>query len=319
VSGLRELVRGIFDRRCRFYDLRRVPPEKRQARSPLIQFYSSANNIGNFLPVLGMREMLGQEPDCWCIHDRRIDFDFINAHYRGAIIGGAGLLHSSFAPFWATLAAKCRIPMIIWGVGGCFPDSEAKAGIDQKTVAQAAQRCDLINVRDELTVNEYGLSGAHISACPTVVHMRHFLPARTGQGPLLFSSHDELVPPEETKRIHEVLRADAPGYLSTDNSQNRRQGVDDVIRRSYCPAPLIVTTRLHGAIIAYGLELPYVAVARDKKLRDFHRLYGNGVMLERVDELSDVIKNRRAQVTRSVEMGRVLEFGDRAKAWVSAL
>ena len=72
-NGARGFWRGLFDRRCRFYDLRRVPAEKRKTRSEVIQFYSSANNIGNYLPVLGIQEMAGKETDCWCIHDRRID------------------------------------------------------------------------------------------------------------------------------------------------------------------------------------------------------------------------------------------------------
>src|SRR4051812_22817202 len=104
MSNPLQFLRTLLDRRCKFYDLRRVSPASRKAKSPIIQFYSSSNNIGNFLPVLGIREMISREPDTWCIHDKQIDFDFINSNYRCAIIGGAGLLHSCFNPFWKTLS-----------------------------------------------------------------------------------------------------------------------------------------------------------------------------------------------------------------------
>lgn len=65
-----------------------IPSEKRNPKSSLLQFYASPNNIGNYLPVLGIQEMLEEETDTWCAHDEYIDFDFINANYQGVIIGG---------------------------------------------------------------------------------------------------------------------------------------------------------------------------------------------------------------------------------------
>jgi polysaccharide pyruvyl transferase WcaK-like protein len=47
----------------------------------------------------------------------------------------------------------------------------------------------------------------------------------------------------------------------------------------------VVTSRLHGAIIAYGLGLPYVALAGDEKLREFHRLFGGGQLVNSAAEL----------------------------------
>ena len=68
------------DFRCKFFDLSRVI-KNRKSRSPIIQFYSSTDNIGNYLPILGIQKMLGCIPDTWCMH-RRADFNFINKHYK---------------------------------------------------------------------------------------------------------------------------------------------------------------------------------------------------------------------------------------------
>ena len=103
------------DRRVRFRDLARIPHERRQAATKILNFYSAVGNIGNYLPVLGIRKMLGCEPDTWNMHDRTIDFEFINRQYRCVVIGGAGLLDKGFEPFWSTFSRDCRLPTIIWG------------------------------------------------------------------------------------------------------------------------------------------------------------------------------------------------------------
>jgi hypothetical protein len=312
-------LKNIFDRRCRFHDLRRITSGQRRPQSPIIQFYSSSNNIGNYLPVLGIQEMLSRKPDTWCIHDKDIDFDFINANYRCAIIGGAGLLHSCFNPFWKALSEKCRLPMIIWGVGGCFPDGDANAGVEKSIVTEVAQRCDLINLRDDLTANFYNLKTAQISACPTIVYLQKFKASDDKTKPVLFSSHESLVSHDETEKIHHALKQCAAGYKYTDNTQRRRLSLVDIIQNSYCETSLVVTTRLHGAIIAYGLGVPYIGIARDEKLRDFCRLYSNGVMLESIEELPESIRNTRANILGPIALEKVLEFGNRARNWLASL
>jgi len=102
--------------------------KNRKPRSPIIQFYSSVDNIGNYLPILGIQKMLGQTPDTWCMH-RPVDFNFINKHYKCAIIGGAGLLDQCFEPFWEKLLNGCKIPMIMWGLGICLPDKTKEVSI----------------------------------------------------------------------------------------------------------------------------------------------------------------------------------------------
>jgi len=308
-----------YSGRCKFYDLSTIEPAHRKAKSPVIQFYSSINNIGNFTPVLGIQKMLSHQTDTWCIHDKAMDFDFINRHYKCAIIGGAGLLSGCFEPFWQRVLNECQIPMIIWGVGACFADQGATTA-DRTIVSKVAKRCDLINVRDDLTADYYGLNHVSITACPTIAFLREYrqkLSANRVQ--VLFSSHEELVSSAETTEIRSILSRVVPQYKYTNNLQRRFTTLNHIITRSYCKSRTVVTTRLHGAIIAYGLGIPYIAIPRDEKLRAFHRLYGNGACFEQVRDLADGLRWDEAQITQPIALEPVLAFGTQAKNWMNSV
>ena len=68
------------DHRRKLNDFSNISSDLRAEKvsSPVMQFYSSNDNIGNYLPVLGIQEMLELPTDTWCIHDRNIDFDGCN-------------------------------------------------------------------------------------------------------------------------------------------------------------------------------------------------------------------------------------------------
>jgi hypothetical protein len=307
-----------LDRRISFRDLAQIAPSQRTAETRIINFYSSVGNIGNFTPVLGIRQMLGSQPDTWNIHDRSMDFEFINRHYSCAIIGGAGLLDRGFDPFWDKFARECTIPAVIWGVGMCAPDAVAEKGVDREVFARAAAKCDLINVRDDLTANHYRLGSASITPCPTIVYVEKFLGARRRPGPVLYSSHTQLVSGAESDAIHQCLTTALGRIEFTDNIQRPLRGLEDIIRSAYCRTNLVVTTRLHGAIIAYGLGIPYIALARDEKVRAFHRLYGNGLITETIGELQAAL-TAPVSCTRRIEYDEVKQFAQQIKAWLTTV
>ncbi|MBV6623402.1 MAG: polysaccharide pyruvyl transferase family protein [Rivularia sp. (in: Bacteria)] len=321
----------IGDRRCKFNDFSKVSPENRTVNSPIMQFYSSVDNIGNYLPVLGIQKMLSQSSDTWCIHDKNIDFDFINTNYKCVIIGGAGLLHECFEEFWNKFLNECRLPTIIWGVGLCLPDSSGvrtdlvdstkRSGVSQKVVMEVAKRCDLVNVRDNLTANYYNFKDVDISVCPTVVYVEKFKKSLYKESSqVLFSSHKELVAVSTQKRLKASLKKLVPKFAYTDNIQKPSSGIDDIISRYYCPTSILVTTRLHGAIIAYGLNVPYIAIPRDEKLRDFHRLYSNGISIENIVDLENALKQGLTNniPMKPIAINPVLTFGEKASEWVAS-
>jgi hypothetical protein len=309
--------------RSGFYDLRRIPPSRRKPRSQVIQFYSSSNNIGNYTPILGIRSMLGIETDTWCIHDGNIDFDFINRSYRCAILGGAGLLHACFEPFWARLARECRVPLILWGLGGCFPTAVSEdmqqAGVSRTLVQEVADRCDLVNLRDDITAEYYRLASCSITACPTVEYLDKFSGFdHRKDGYVLLSEHRSLVGRADSRRLRNFLHTSGAPLRITDNRQSFQRRLEQIIVGSYLPSAAVITTRLHGAIIAYGLGIPYLSVTRDRKIEAFHRLYGNGLNVDRLEEVIPLLPTLLQLRLAPRALGELRAFGQRARSWTES-
>jgi hypothetical protein len=314
----------LGDRRCKFYDLSKKKGSNRKPESSVLQFYSSADNIGNFMPVLGIQELLGFSPDTWCIHDKKIDFDFINKSYKCLIIGGAGLLADCFEEFWKSLNDECNIPVIIWGVGACV-----KIGTDLpksyiNNVGSFGKKCVLINVRDRLTAEMFGFEEASITTCPTVIYLRRFRNSvESLSGKLIYSSHERNVSSQKRAEIKNILERTAPDFEMTDHIQHPYLGLEDIIKKFYLSSECVFTSRLHGAITAYGLGIPYIAFATDEKVPSFQREYGNGIFIEKIDQLEDVLSNRSKIISRmtlnKVDYERHDEFADKVKQYLKSI
>lgn len=317
--GLRKIRSCLlrpFDRRVRFRDLARIARDARRPRSPVIQFYSPQANIGNYTPVLGIQRMIGCATDTWSAHDSHVDFDFINRNYACAIIGGAGLLHGVFQPFWTRFVEQCRIPYIVWGVGLCCPDGGPRP-VDQHIGHTALSRADLVDLRDDITADYYGISDCHIGPCPTLAYLESFALRQRRRSHVLVAAHTELVPEQDLARISEAVGHVVGRVKETNNEQCCWLGVHDVIRRLYVSATMVVTTRLHGAIISYGLGIPYLAISYDKKLDAFYRLYGNGLLQAHTNITQDTIDTVLALSLAPPNIAEVHRFGRTATQWLA--
>jgi len=305
-----------YDERVKFRDLSKHKPNTRISKSKVLNFYSSNNNIGNYTPVLGIQKLLNEKHDVWCAH-KEVDWEFVNNNYEKIIIGGAGLFHLSFEKFWIDFTHQCKIPAIVWGVGGIFPkDLAIKASVDKKILKTALQKCDLINLRDNLSANYVDLANIHISQCPTIAFLEELKSKRNKTENILYSSHEELLNQNEKSKVQTFL-GDHMDFSFTDNIQYQFCGLNRVLNK-YLKSKFIVTTRLHGAIIAYGLGIPYLAISFDEKLDEFHRLYGNGFLAKNIDGLKEIdieyiINNANDQTP---DLTLVHEFGDKALKWI---
>lgn len=333
ITGVkRVLYKSIIgDKRCNFYDLSLLNPEARVAKSSILNIYDRDDNIGNFLPVLGMRKMLGSEPDTWDIHDRNIDFDFINDNYQGVIIGGAGLLCPPFKDFWVKFSKQCHLPTVIWGVGSGLganigeriemQDRDREMQEYVEAVSKISQKCDLVNVRDQLTADFFQLHKAHIAACPTVVYMQEFKQyVNQDADCVLYSSH-HFDSQAEIKKIKQDVGSIYKNFRFTENVQHPYLGLTEIIKDCYVDSSLVVTTRLHGAIMAYGLGIPYVGITRGEKIRSFCNEYSNGILIEDISQLKSTLLDTPASKIpmQPIAIEPVLDFGRRVKEWSSSL
>jgi hypothetical protein len=310
-----------FDRQTHLNDISATPLWLRRPSSHIIQFYSSYRNIGNFLPVLGIQGMLGAPTDVWDLHRVPVDWAYIHAHYKVAIIGGAGLLNACFEPFWQDFDRHCKLPFVVWGIGVCLPANETLQGVSKPVVARVFRKALHANVRDQLTVLHYALGDAtNIAVCPTVPYLHDWRQRshRLAAGPaanvdVLHSIHTTLASSAESQRITAAIEATGRSVQCVENLQRRRFGIDDALA-FYAEAKLVVSTRLHGAIIAFGFDKPYVALSFDSKVKAFVEGYGGGWLCESIDELGAALARPVASVGSQAAAEGARAFGKTARA-----
>ncbi|CAB4742920.1 MAG: hypothetical protein F2846_02375 [Actinobacteria bacterium] len=294
-------------------DISKVPSDSRKRKSDTLQFYSANRNIGNYLPVLAIHEMLDETLDTWNIHKSPVDWGYVHANYSRVIIGGAGLLHSVFEKFWVDLEKNCKLPITIWGIGVCLPDNDEVKGVPKEVVKRVFAKSKFANVRDELTRDFYELdSEISITACPTLVYVsNHFDVAEKRIGNrVLHSSHVDLEPNDQTPIIRDSIERAGFEYAFTPNIESAENGLNRILKL-YQDTNYVVTTRLHGAIIAYAFRRPYIAISYDPKITAFHKLYGGGVCIKNPNELARALisEDFKEESNYQIELDRVREFG----------
>jgi hypothetical protein len=286
----------------------------RVVKSKTLQFYSANRNIGNYLPVLAIHQMLDQELDTWNIHKSPVDWGFVHKNYTQVIVGGAGLLHSVFEKFWVDLEKNCKLPIIIWGIGVCLPDNDQVKGVPKQVVQSVFSKAKFANIRDELTRDFYELDpGISITACPTLVHIANNFKVeakKVSGNKVLHSSHVDLEPTSTTPQIKQITQDAGFNYSFTENIETEKYPLKKILNM-YQESDYVITTRLHGAIIAYAFKRPYIAISFDPKVAAFNKLYGGGVCITSVNELKEALSNDsfKAPGEYEKEIKRVKDFG----------
>ncbi len=295
---------------------------ERVVKSKILQFYSANRNIGNYTPVLGIHQMLDQELDVWNIHKSPVDWEFVHKNYEQVIVGGAGLLHSVFEKFWIDLDKNCKLPIIIWGIGVCLPDNDSVKGVPKQVVQSVFSRAVYANVRDELTRDFYQLpADISLTACPTLVHVANNFKVQAkvdGGKRILHSSHVDLEPTSTTPEIKKIIESAGYKYYFTENIETKKLPLKRILNM-YQDCDYVVTTRLHGAIIAYAFKRPYIAISFDPKVAAFHKLYGGGVCITSVDQLAQTLNGDQFKVLGQYEseLAKIKQFGERIRRYLS--
>ena len=311
-------------------DLSTIAQNKMVPNSQILNFYSAANNIGNYLPTLAIHNYLDQSLDCWNVHDKNIDYDFINKNYKLIIIGGAGLLHPCFESFWLKFSQECRIPHIVWGVGACVPDELIlKDGailnfFQQKALREAISRAQLVNLRDEWTAELVGAQDAIITPCPTLKLLSNYssevsgYSEQKGTKKILYAPHYELMTPDEEIKLQNFVNNWDASVHVTENNELPWRGMWRLIDK-YLESDLVVTSRLHGAIIAWSLGVPFLALSKDKKMSEFSRLFAKGGVAFNTDELNDIEPCTISENDKKQHIRDLDQFANKALSLIQTL
>ena len=238
--------------------------------------YANRSNIGDWLSARGIQRLLAPLP----VTEHLCDDPFVGATLAAlsragaddlVVIGGGGLLMDYFTPFWHGLLALPNRPRyLLWGVGCC--DLKAEASLPDRSLTAAvvagAVRCEL---RDDLSRGFVGdLALPPAVACPALFEL---VATQPGSGLLHVDNYT-------TVGATAFDRMDAEGRQFSRRSGRRYRRTNNQIEPGsavqladclalYRDADIVLSSALHGCIIAVAMGRQLVAVSGDRKIDAF--------------------------------------------------
>jgi len=250
--------------------------------------FANKSNIGDWLSAQGIQSLLGKYVRQEYVLEHFCDEPFVPATLEAlsqadvndlVIIGGGGLFMDYFTPFWeGFLPISGRVPFCIWGVGYCdakHRDSRPPSRL-LETLVRRAQFC---SVRDDLS-RHYLASCVLPPAvtCPSVCVLEPV--GGQGHGLLYVDAYDNMGERSYQQTIA-LLQEFAGGSDRSYRQLNNRiqAGSETELQRmleTYRESDLVVSSRLHGCIIALALGKKALAISGDRKVESFMARAGLG-------------------------------------------
>ena len=231
--------------------------------------YANQSNVGDWLSARGIQALLAPR----AVTEHFCDEPFVPATLGQLmraraddfiVIGGGGLFMDYFVPFWeGFLPIAARVPFALWGVGCCDMKQE-KTRPPLALISAIVKQSRLCVVRDQLTRDLLGAS--HLPPpvpCPTLNAV-----AATGgaQNRLLHVDHFDNVGADifsEMGRVaEEFAQRTGRSYRQSNNLLPAgNKGAMQTLLELYASADLVLTSRLHGCIIALATGRRVLAVS----------------------------------------------------------
>ena len=255
--------------------------------------YANQSNVGDWLSARGIQSLLAPLPVRELFCDAPFATETLTTLSQAGpqdfiVIGGGGLFMDYFVPFWEGFRPMAaRVPFVIWGAGCCDMKRE-RTRAPLELISEIAHQSRLCIVRDELTREQLGDSKLPPPVlCPTVVAV----PATGGeQKRLLHVDHYDNVGAEIYERM--LTEADAfaertgRSYRQTNNLiPAGHRGALQKVLELYASADLVLTSRLHGCIIALATGRRVLVVSGDNKVESFMGAAGLGDWVCDLDDI----------------------------------
>ena len=246
--------------------------------------FANRSNIGDWLSAKAIQKLLAPAVVTECLCDVPYIEETMEVLSKAGgedliIIGGGGLLMDYFVPFWeAFKPISQQVPFCIWGVGCCDLKMEvslAPSALMEEIVAQSK----VCYVRDEL-------SRAYLSHCqlpPPVpcpsINLIH--PATSPGTDLLHVVNYSTAGAD----VYEIMCTSAGQfaaekgvtYRETNNRVRKNStGEMDRVLSLYKGSGIVLSSALHGCILAVAMGLKVLAVSGDRKIEAFMEAVGLG-------------------------------------------
>jgi len=272
----------------------------------IYHLFANRSNIGDWLSAKGIQRLLSGTPFTECLCDE----PFIDATMQQLakatpddriVIGGGGLFMDYFTPFWQRfLTAAVDIPFYIWGVGCCDWKREPSLG-PKDLLVEIVGRSRLCVVRDRLT-HAYLIDCCLPDPvpCPSMVVIEP--PPEPARGILHvdnFTIAGKSVYHTMDRCAGEFAKHTERPYRQTNNriEAGSETALAAILRR-YREADIVVSSALHGCIIAVAMGKKIIAVSGDRKIEGFMQAAGLSdwvLDFEAVNRLPDRLEDLAAQ------------------------
>lgn len=242
--------------------------------------FANRSNIGDWLSARGIQRLLREfEPDLEII-EHLCDLPFVAdtlARLEQAqpdeliVVGGGGLFMDYFEPFWRgfePLAGRRRV--VLWGVG--YVDLKAERSHPSgNLLRRIVARAELAVVRDDLTRDLLGLDLPASIPCPSLAVVVDDHPAEQG---VLHVNNYSTVGAEayDAMRAAGERFAGESGRTFRETNNRIEPGREDdlaAVLDRYRRSDLVLSSALHGCVIAAAMGRPVLAVSGDRKIEGF--------------------------------------------------
>jgi polysaccharide pyruvyl transferase WcaK-like protein len=244
--------------------------------------FANRSNIGDWLSARGIQKLLSplEITECLC------DVPFIDETMQQLasatekdliVIGGGGLLMDYFTPFWeAFQPVAARVPFTIWGIGYC--DLKLEYTLPPgNLITSIINKSKLCIVRDELTRSHLPNCNLYEPIpCPSInvidrvsiigkdiLHVDNY----TTAGEVAYEAM--CTAGKDFANQHKITYRQTNNRITKDSEKELQQ-----ILSLYRQSGYVLSSALHGCIIAVAMGLKVLAVSGDRKIEGFMESVG---------------------------------------------
>jgi polysaccharide pyruvyl transferase WcaK-like protein len=256
-------------------------------RPSVVYIYANKRNVGDYISHKGVEQIVGEDgPSTFCssVYLKRMESTLDKYKKRNPncllVIGGGGLFQSTFNDFWEiVLSKKMKYCVVGVGINKMSGRKEMPTELLQQVIASSSYTI----VRDKQSSDRLASSAKpdsfSMSLCPSVNYFNNefWNPNPLDNSVLLHVVHPSDLRLAGADRISiannlkKIAKALALQYVEhTNMSSNHKKCLKNIHN-----AKIVVSSRLHGCIMAYGMGVPFLPLYCDHKMKSFVSTHTN--------------------------------------------